>query len=238
MSPPRIGTAGWSIPRTASQSFPTEGTHLQRYARIFNCTEINSTFYRPSRPSTYTKWASETPDDFLFSLKAPKAITHESGLSPNPRPLNDFLTQTGMLAEKRGPILFQLPPKRSFDPNHAEAFLTILRDLYEGPAVFEPRHETWFTPEAESLFQRFHIARAAADPPKVPAASNPGGAPNLVYDRLHGSPRIYYSAYTPEYLATLAETIALQPATWVIFDNTASGAATENALTLKSLSAQ
>jgi len=232
--PLRIGTAGWSIPRLTSASFPTEGTHLERYARVLHCAEINSTFYRTSRLATYAKWAASTPDDFLFSLKAPRTITHESALAPAPQQLKDFLTQTSALVEKRGPILFQLPPKQAFNPTRAKAFLTLLRDLYQGPTVFEPRHETWFTPEAESLFKTFHIARAAADPPRIAAATQPGGDPTLVYYRLHGSPRIYYSTYTPEYLEALSK--AITPHTWVIFDNTASGAATENALSLNFLS--
>jgi uncharacterized protein YecE (DUF72 family) len=230
--PPRIGTAGWSIPRALTASFPTEGTHLERYARVLNCAEINSTFYRPSRPSTYAKWASQTPDDFLFSLKAPKTITHTGTLDP--APIKDFLTQTSALVEKRGPILFQLPPKKAFDPTSTHAFLTILRDLYEGPAVFEPRHATWFTPEADALLRDFHIARAAADPPKAPSGDEPGGAPSPRYSRLHGSPRIYYSSYPDDYLAALSTAISTSPVeAWVIFDNTASGAAAENALTLK-----
>jgi uncharacterized protein YecE (DUF72 family) len=229
----RIGTAGWSIPRTSAASFPTEGTHLRRYSQTLTCAEINSTFYRPHLPRTYAKWAVETPEDFLFSIKAPKTITHESALAPTPSLLKEFLAQSSNLGEKRGPILFQLPPKQAFDPTRSEAFLTLLRDEYHGPAVFEPRHETWFTPEAESLFQTFQIARAAADPPRVPAATQPAGDRALTYYRLHGSPRIYYSSYSHEYLDTLSKAITSQ--TWVIFDNTASGAATENALCLKSL---
>lgn len=233
--PPRIGTAGWSIPHPSAPSFPTEGTHLHRYSQTLNCVEINSTFYRPHRPSTFTKWANETPENFLFSVKAPKAITHTSALAPHPEPLQAFLDQTSHLGAKRGPLLFQLPPSQAFDPTRAETFLVLLRDLYQGPAVFEPRHPTWFTPEPDALLRRFHLARAAADPARIPAAAEPGGDPTLVYYRLHGSPRIYYSHYADAYLDRLSST--LTPQTWVIFDNTASGAATENALTLQKLTA-
>lgn len=73
----RIGTAGWTMPTKPVQP----GSHLFHYSRTLNCAEINSTFYRPHRASTWGKWSAETPPDFRFSIKAPRSITHESKLT-------------------------------------------------------------------------------------------------------------------------------------------------------------
>jgi uncharacterized protein YecE (DUF72 family) len=234
----RIGTAGWSIPKQFAREFPSIGTHLERYAHIFSCVEINSSFYRPHRISTWAKWAESVPEDFRFSVKAPKAITHEAGLVCPPDQLKIFLAEVNTLANKLGVILFQLPPKLAFNFEIAEAFFLMLRDLYPGPTVFEPRHPTWFSVEADHLLRKFHIARVAADPAPVPEATNPAGWNQLVYYRLHGSPRMYYSDYTEPFLQSLAITIAHHHKTgdvWCIFDNTASGAALGNALALERL---
>ena len=243
-SPPaiiHIGTAGWSIPRLHAEQFSTPGSHLERYALHLSCTEINSTFYRPPRPSTLLRWAASVPDNFRFSLKAPKAITHEGALATDPATLgalHAFLDQARTFGRKLGPILFQLPPKQLFDLTRVRAFFTELRTLYSGSIALEPRHHTWFTPEVNSLLIDLDIARVAADPARVPEAAHPGGSANLLYYRLHGSPRTYYSPYTTDYLKALViELFAKPPQTeaWVIFDNTASGAALGNALTLLSL---
>jgi uncharacterized protein YecE (DUF72 family) len=230
----RIGTAGWSIPKPFA-SVSTHGTHLARYSQIFNCAEINSSFYRSHRLSTWEKWANSVPEGFCFSVKAPKAITHEGKLACTPAQLQNFLTEASALGDKLGTILFQLPPSSAYNPTIAMTFFTMLRDLYSRHAVLEPRHPTWFTPEVDSLLQSFRIARVAADPARVPQAAHAAGWNDVVYCRLHGSPRIYYSPYPAQYLQTLAATIAAHPTKeiWCIFDNTASGAAFENAQSLK-----
>jgi uncharacterized protein YecE (DUF72 family) len=237
MSLIHIGTAGWTIPKHCAKEFPQIGTHLARYSQVLSCAEVNSTFYRSHRLSTWQKWAASVPENFRFSVKAPKAITHEVNLVCGPEPLKSFLAEIKILATRLGPILFQLPPKATFNPTVAEAFFTMLRDLHSGPTVLEPRHPTWFTAAADRLLQKFQIARVAADPPRIPAAASAGGWNQLLYCRLHGSPRMYYSAYPETYLQILAATIAQHPAKeiWCIFDNTASGAALGNAHTLMRL---
>jgi uncharacterized protein YecE (DUF72 family) len=231
----RIGTAGWSVPKTAAALFPGEGSHLQRYARGLNCAEINSSFYRPPMASTWSKWAAAVPSGFQFSVKAPKAITHEAQLAGTSTLLRQFLSGASLLGAALGPILFQLPPKLAFDEGPAREFFDLLRGQYAGPVVLEPRHATWLTAEVSAMLVANRIARVAADPATVPDAAIPGGFDGLVYYRLHGSPRTYYSAYTPEYLATLAQSLPVGVDAWVIFDNTASGAAIHNALELSNL---
>ena len=111
----RIGTAGWSIPRAAAFRFDSAGTHLQRYSRRLDCAEINSSFYRPHAATTYAKWRDSTPPGFRFAVKIPRAITHELQLQDAQEPFVTFLAQTDGLADKRGPLLVQLPPSLSFD---------------------------------------------------------------------------------------------------------------------------
>ena len=228
----RVGTAGWSIPRAAGSHFNPPGTHLERYARRLDCAEINSSFHRPHAATTYAKWRDSTPPGFRFSVKIPRAITHDLKLQDARGPFITFLAQTDGLADKRGPLLLQLPPSLSFDGPVVTAFLDVVREVYDGPVVCEPRHATWFSPVAVSLFERYRISRVAADPPPVPAAAAPAGWARVAYFRLHGSPRTYWSRYGDNAIAALAATIgklSTAEQVWCVFDNTASGAAIENA---------
>ena len=231
----RIGTAGWSIPRGSISRFASTGTHLQRYARELRCAEINSSFYRPHATTTYAKWRDSTPAGFRFAVKMPRTITHELKLRDGREPLIAFLDQTAGLAEKRGPILVQLPPSMAFDVTIVTSFLDLVRDLYDGLVVCEPRHATWFSPTVDLLLERYRVSRVAADPPPVPAAIAPAGRREVAYFRLHGSPRMYWSRYDQQFIASLATAISSLPAeeVWCIFDNTASGSAIENAWELR-----
>ncbi len=236
--PVRIGTAGWSIPRESAGEFPGEGTHLVRYSGALNCAEINSSFYRPHQQSTWERWRDSVPGGFQFSVKAPRAITHDAVLQCSPEILSAFLEQAGALEDKLGPLLFQLPPSLQFAAKTATEFLTMLRKQFEKPVAWEPRHPSWFGEEATRVMNEFQIARVAADPACVPEAALPAGSSELVYFRLHGSPRRYYSSYEDGYLAALAEQLRKRRErgnVWCIFDNTASGAAIRNALQVNRL---
>ena len=129
----RVGTAGWSIPRAAASRFDSAGTHLERYSRRLDCAEINSSFHRPHAATTYAKWRDSTPPGFRFAVKIPRAITHELKLQDAREPFVTFLAQTDGLADKRGPLLLQLPPSLSFDGPVVTAFLDVVRRVYEGP---------------------------------------------------------------------------------------------------------
>jgi len=232
-----IGCAGWSLGRDLLSTFPVEGTHLHRYASRLNAVEINSSFYRPHRRQTYARWADSVPDGFRFCVKVPKHITHERRLQDCERALGEFVGQCSGLNDRLGCLLVQLPPSLAFDHLVAEAFFISLRFLYDGPVALEPRHASWL--DAEPLLMHHRIARAAVDPPRFNHDNLPGGWPGLRYWRLHGAPRIYFSDY--EEPALQAQAIQLQTAndagesTWCMFDNTASGAALGNALTLTKL---
>ena len=130
----------------------------------------------------------------------------------------------------------QLPPSLSFDVSVVTAFLDVVRRAYDGPLVCEPRHATWFSPSVASLLERYRISRVAADPPPVPGAAAPAGWAGVAYFRLHGSPRTYWSRYDEHAITGLAANIGSMSTAeqvWCIFDNTASGAAIENAWELR-----
>jgi uncharacterized protein YecE (DUF72 family) len=225
-----VGTAGWSIPRASAYRFEADGTHLQRYARIFLCAEINSSFHRSHSTVTYAKWAASTPAAFRFAVKIPRTITHDRKLRRAREPLERFLAESAGLGDKRGPLLVQLPPSLAFDRRLASIFFDLLRGRHDGHIVCEPRHATWFTAAADALLVRFQVARVAADPAPAPGADLPGGWRGIDYFRLHGSPRKYWSAYPADYVKLLAARLCAAPGdAWCIFDNTASGAALENA---------
>jgi uncharacterized protein YecE (DUF72 family) len=151
--------------------------------------------------------------------------------------LKSFGGEIAGLGDRRGPVLVQLPPSLAFDAATATAFFTAAIAILGGPIVCEPRHASWFADDADALLRRLGIARVAADPAPVPPAGRPGGGPGLAYVRLHGSPRTYWSRYDEAALAAWASRIAVLcrdgVETWVIFDNTAGGAAAGNALEFK-----
>jgi uncharacterized protein YecE (DUF72 family) len=240
MPAPRVhvGTSGWSIPRASAADFDGPGSHLQRYAARLAGTEINSSFYRPHAAATYARWAAAVPEGFRFAVKLPKLITHDQRFARARQPLERFLEETSGLGAKRGPILIQLPPSFAFDRRAAARFLTLLRSRYDGPAVCEPRHPTWFAAAADTLLAAYRVARVAADPAVVDDAALPGGWPGLVYYRLHGSPRIYWSRYDALRLGAWADALRRVPPeveAWCVFDNTASGAGLANAWELARL---
>ena len=231
-----IGTAGWSIPRASAHNFECTGTHLQKYAGILTAAEINSSFHGSHELGTYSKWASATPRQFRFAVKLPRTITHDQQLLRVRAPIERFLKESSGLKAKRGPLLIQLPPSSAFERRKVTRFLDTLRALYDGPLVCEPRHETWFSTIASEVLVSYRVARVAADPTILEIGKRPGGWNGIVYFRLHGSPRKYWSRYSEEYIDVLARTLKEEAqsadTSWCIFDNTASGAAIENALEL------
>jgi uncharacterized protein YecE (DUF72 family) len=231
-----VGTAGWSLPRAEQPHFPQAGSHLERYAAVLPAVEINSTFHRPHRASTFERWAASVPPGFRFSVKVPRTITHDARLAGTARLVNAFLAELAPLGTRADCLLVQLPPSLELDKRSARAFFGSLRRRFERAIAVEPRHASWFTPEADALLAGERVARVAADPPRAPNGMEPGGWPGLAYFRLHGSPRVYYSSYDDVFLEAIAARLKRlqreRVPTWCIFDNTTLGAGTSNALQL------
>ena len=231
-----LGCAGWAIPRAEKAAFPQQGSHLERYAGVFNAVEINSSFYRPHRADSYARWAGSVPEDFRFSVKLPRTITHELALRDGAGLVAQFAKEVGGLGDKLGCVLVQLPPKLGFEPAVAASFFACLRAMFDCMIACEARHPEWFSDAATALLEHHVVTRVIADPAK----GQPGDhvpTTSALYARLHGAPRIYYSSYSPEYLAQLGEDMQVHAAhgrsVWVMFDNTASGAAVTNALAIR-----
>jgi uncharacterized protein YecE (DUF72 family) len=246
MNAPRIGTAGWTIPRPLADRFPGDGQHLARYARVLRAAEINSSFHRPHRPEVYARWAAQVPADFRFAVKLPRTITHDRRLRATRPLLTQFLAEAAGLGDRLGVLLVQLPPSLAFEARPVRTFFELLSHLHSGPVVCEPRHASWFEPLADRWLVRLRVGRVAADPARVPAAAVPGGwlgehgdgAGAVVYHRWHGSPRMYYSGYEDEWLRARAEDVRRWPSAaerWCVFDNTTLGAATDDALRLQAM---
>ncbi|MCW5671951.1 MAG: DUF72 domain-containing protein [Hydrogenophaga sp.] len=238
-----IGTAGWGLPRAVADAFPGEGALLERYARVLGCTEVNTTFSRTHRAETFARWAAQTPGGFRFSVKLPKAFTHEDRLMTPRAEVAAFVASLAGLGEHLAVLLVQLPPSLALDVSAARSFFRSVRTAFSGAIVCEPRHASWFTGRAQRLLEDEHIGRVAADPPRHPGAGEPGGwlgehrdgQGAVVYHRWHGSPRVYWSAYDDDWLDAKARALMRWPAAtdvWCIFDNTAKGAACDDALRL------
>lgn len=232
----RIGTAGWSIAAQYKSEFPAEGFALERYAARFSCAEVNSSFYRSHRSSTWTRWAALVPEAFRFAVKVPRAITHERSLRDCGEPIARLLDETAGLGDKLGVLLVQLPPRLVYDADVVEAFFADLVSRTRARVVCEPRHASWFEAEADRYLAALGISRVAADPARVAGADIPGGARDFSYWRLHGSPVIYRSPYGGERLDALVPLLQDAASTgpaWCIFDNTAAMAAVGDALALE-----
>jgi uncharacterized protein YecE (DUF72 family) len=224
-----VGCATWAIGAANEHLLPPGPSNLARYARALTAAEVNSSFHRAHRLDTWGRWARTAGPSFRFSAKVPKAISHERRLVACEQPLEAFLAEVAMLGEKLGPLLLQLPPSLAWDEPLVAAFLDRLGDH---AVVVEPRHASWFADDVDAFLAARRVARVAADPAVVPRAAEPGGWEGLRYFRLHGSPVTYRSSYDSAFLDAVAA--QLRPGDWCIFDNTASGAALGNALTLLS----
>ena len=234
---PFVGTAGWAIQKAMRDEFFATGAvkpnHLKAYSERFTGIEINSSFYKDHQPATYAKWASATPEGFRFSIKLAKRFTHIQKLEVESSDLKKMIEGTQELGEKFGVFLIQLPPKLVFDSEVAETFFSTFRELFDGDIAVEARNQTWAGREATQILEEYSVARVIADPNRIGEAP-PIRSAKLCYFRLHGSPKIYYSEYTKKQLefwrAEFKKEMKAKQSGWCIFDNTALGAATANAL--------
>jgi uncharacterized protein YecE (DUF72 family) len=233
-----IGIAGWSVPSAFRSTESSDKTLLGQYAELFPAVEINTSFYRPHRLTTYERWSANVPDQFRFAVKVPKLITHEHRLAGCHEEIQAFTGAVRGLRGKLGVLLVQLPPSLAFDARVARTFFRTLKMETAARIACEPRNSSWFTRAADDVFEEFGLARVSADPAPAGCEFRESPTARFEYLRLHGAPKIYYSAYSAAYLDRLASAIEARPPrfeTWCIFDNTASGAAWPDAVALRSL---
>ena len=231
-----IGPSGWTYAHWRDVFYPPEISRadwLDYYAECFNTVELNASFYRFPRESTFANWYRKTPSDFLWSVKANRFITHIRRLKETGPSLEKFFISVRPLREKIGVILFQLPPSLGFQEAEVEAFCRLLPPGMK--CAIEARNREWFTDEALAFLEEHGIAWCISDTagryPYLEAVTA-----DFTYIRLHGSRSLYASDYREEELVAWARKIQeWNRETYVYFDNDFMAHAPHNALRLKML---
>ncbi|HZI89160.1 MAG TPA: DUF72 domain-containing protein [Candidatus Polarisedimenticolia bacterium] len=206
----RVGTSGWAYRHWADFYGPEirPPGYLARYAREFPTVEVNNSFYHLPLPSTYEKWARETPPGFVFALKLSRYITHIRRLRAVKRETRRFLVNALPLTRKRGPLLVQLPPSFQADPRRLAQFIDatrdVARDLELRPSLrlaFEFRHESWFqSEETRRVLEDAGAVAVSAHSTRYPGAEEPWRTASWVYLRFHGPRELFASEYGEEAL--------------------------------------
>lgn len=232
----RTGTSGWRYPPWRGAFYPeglAQRRELEYLSRAVSSIEINGSFYSLQRPENYRSWAAETPDDFVFSVKGPRFVTHmKQLLDPDVTLPNFFASGVLALGPKLGPILWQLPPRMRWDRARVEPFLRCLpRTTVEAAALaekhderlddraltstdadrpvrhaLEVRHPSFADPAVVSLLREIGVALVVAD--------TAGEWPHLedmtadfAYVRLHGDEELYTSGYSDSALDSWASRV-------------------------------
>lgn len=233
-----IGTSGYGYSHWKGVFYPEELPYREffsYYTKFFDTVELNNTFYHIPRESTIEKWDKGSPENFIFSIKANKSITHIKRLKNAENSLKLFESRIAALQEKIGVILFQLPPSFKKDLSLLKDFLTMLNPKWK--YTFEFRHKSWFTDETYSILKEKNIALCISDTPRYPYEEVITA--NYTYIRLHGHTVLYASDYSNEALGEYAEKIRKWNekgiTAYVYFDNDYYGYAVKNALYLKKI---
>ena len=234
-----IGTSGWSYSDWSDGVFyPPDISNrewLKFYSSRFSAVEINATFYHQMSAKTYQKWHDTAPNDFIFSVKISRFLTHIKKLNDPKEPWQRFINNAKMLKEKLGPILVQLPPNFKINCEKLKKLLQIIPRKYK--IAFEFRHETWFCDEVYKILKKHNAALVFADFKDIPAVEKITA--DFIYVRMHGPKDLYSSKYTGGQLKKLADKIDKWKKEvkniYVYFNNDTSGYAVENALELRQL---
>ena len=157
----RVGCSGWSYKDWAGPFYSKDlsaGDYLGFYSKVFDCVEVDSSFYRIPNPSMVQRWKTVTPEGFIFSPKMPRRITHENKLVDFESTLTYFYSVVGKLGPKLGPIVAQLPPSVKVEKQKGamERFVNALSPKYRHAIEF--RHKSWFTPETYKLLEDHNVA--------------------------------------------------------------------------------
>jgi uncharacterized protein YecE (DUF72 family) len=234
----QIGTSGWHYHHWLGPFYPEHtatADFLAFYQQHFHTVEINNSFYHLPAEKTLGDWRDQAPQGFIFAVKASRYITHMKKLTAPEQSLKLFFDRVKILENRRGPILFQLPPHWHFNPDRLQEFLKALPIGYQ--YAFEFRDQSWHNQDAYELLAEHGAAfciyefGGVLSPREVTAS--------FVYIRLHGPGGPYQGSYDPKTLADWAGAIS----TWVTqgkdvycyFDNDQAGYAAQNALTLKGM---
>ena len=230
----RIGTSGWHYDDWEERFYPADlpkRKWLEYYAQHFDTVEINNTFYQLPKEQTFKNWRAQAPKDFLFTVKANRFITHIKRLKDASEPLTLFLERARLLKTNLGPVLYQLPPSFHKDLDRLKAFLQLLP---KNPiAVFEFRHESWFSEDAYDLLREFNVGFCIHDLMEVPRVVTG----DVIYLRFHGTTGRYQGNYSESTLKDWADwvkdNIKGKKAVFAYFNNDYKAYAAYNAKTLR-----
>ena len=239
----RIGTSGIVVPGNKS-SFPAEyqtGSRLHYYSSLFNTLEINSSFYKIPLPTTFAKWATDISDDFNFTVKLWRGITHAKRLEYSLTDIDAFMNAANCLENKAGCLLIQFPASITGKfINQVEAILDRINKSNikeQWQLAVEFRHESWYQEQTYKMLDKHKVSQVIHDMPnsKTPNDYEPK---QLAYFRFHGPTGKYNGSYSGEFIQRYAEKIKLWSAQgkdiYVYFNNTIGGAL-QNVQTLQQL---
>lgn len=236
--PVLIGTSGWSYKHWQGPFYPKAlptDRWLQHYAQCLKSVEINSSFYHRPNPQTLADWYASVPDDFIFSAKASRYITHMKKLKEPEQGLTAFLHRISILGNKLGPLLFQLPPRWQCNVERLSSFLDGLSNEFR--YAFEFRDPSWFCGQSYELLSRHEVALCIYDlngflSPKELTT-------DFTYVRLHGPETSYQGVYDTETLSDWSRTFSKWSGeglrSFCYFDNDQAGYAVKNAQSLQAM---
>ena len=239
----RVGISNTVVPGTKKDFPPPYNirSRLHYYSSIFNTIEVNSCFYKTPLLKTYERWAADVPNDFQFTLKLSKEITHVKELKGELTCMNTFISNAGGLGHKKGCLLIQFPGKISLE--YFERVEEILYQLENEDATkewkkaIEFRNPTWYVGETKEMLNEFGATMVLHDIPKARLVEY-HGEPSFVYLRFHGPKGDYRGSYEDKVLKEKSEEIRQWASegkdVYVYFNNTA-GNAYENAFALKNM---
>jgi uncharacterized protein YecE (DUF72 family) len=206
----KIGIGGWTFEPWRGAFYPdglTQARELAYAAEKLTAIEVNGTFYGSQKPSTFRKWADETPDGFVFSLKAPRFATNRRVLAEAGPSIEKFVESgIGELKAKLGPILWQFAPTKKFDAQDFEGFLNLLpaeADGYRLRHALEVRHDSFVVPEFVELARKYGAAIVYAHSEDYPAIADPTA--DFIYARLQQSRDHEKTGYSPKEIAAWAK---------------------------------
>lgn len=236
----RSGTSGLVLPVPNKQAFPPQfrdKSRLTYYASLFNSIEINSSFYKVPMGATVRKWGNEVPDDFTFTFKMWKEVTHGKGFTPDMGDIDRFMQVIGEAGAKKGSLLIQLPP--SVTASKVKQLEKIFKQVqgHGWQTAIEFRHSSWYTEEIFSLVDQYHMSVVLHD---MPASYNMSlnKKASFVYLRFHGQEGDYKGGYTDatlqEYAWKVEQWLAEGKDVYVYFNNTI-GDAIQNVTILNSM---
>lgn len=207
----RVGVGGWTFAPWRGSFYPAGLPHAQELhhaSRQLTAIEVNGTYYGTIKRDSFARWHDETPDDFMFALKAPRFATNRRELAAAGESIDRFVASgIGELRGKLGPILWQFMPTKVFDAGDFAAFLKLLPSSVEGQPprhVLELRHASFMCDEFLDLARAHRVATVFADSPVHPSFADVTG--DFVYARLMQSQAGIATGYAPDRLDAWADT--------------------------------